>query len=484
MLGNTNVKDGVALNASVTEMEVIGNAIVAGDFVEFTGNTTNEYVADINMNYATPFEINSGKAGIAFYNKGATNIRFLVMSDCAVLNDVTVTLPEALCTSSKPFYDMYANFYNGKLYVHGAKKDAVQKNTSQNVFLYVFTFDNSTNSIAYESKITLTLPNDLSASSSSYAYYVDYRHFFVGNIIYVVQAVDISSGSITGNLCINKFDLSGNLLTHRVFDTEYSAGIKATLENNIDIDEEYAYIYSVSGSGSSATYRLYAYSSSDFSYNTRIAIFEYSRGSYGDPNIVIPCSIYVDDSKDILAFATQISAFSTYSYLIRFVAKNENQIKTTVTIPATSAVSNYSSVVIKPFKTVGTKVYLLVVIKCNNDGGTSLIATIEYDYVNYNARLIASSMFTATSVSFGLNNHLPIILLNEKVEMYFAGTYNNPTSSSAISKAYGVVGMINNDIYVPSETIDLVKKYENRIDGVAKQSGVAGDTIEVYVPTV
>ena len=28
----------------------------------------------------------------------------------------------------------------------------------------------------------------------------------------------------------------------------------------------------------------------------------------------------------------------------------------------------------------------------------------------------------------------------------------------------------------------LVKHYENRIDGVAKQSGASGDTIEVYTP--
>ena len=458
MLGNTNIKDGINLNATVEDKVIeTGSSIVAGDFVQLTGTASGHIDDTLAVTSSVAFEIDNEKIGYAFATSQSANVRFKIVTNSNVIYDTSITIPSAI---NDTITFMVAWIVNSKIYLCPCLKSS-SITTASALYVYEFNYDTSTNAITYNSTITLTLPNDLRGSSSTYKYYVPIAVLYNDGYIYVFTALSSTSSgyaynSIVGYLICNKFALSGTAVSEKLFNSNTS-----NFANSMGlfyIGANYIYYRGVSNP---SIFIAKKDLSEDFVSKISNSNSPYS-GMFEDGNVFAFC------------------AYSSYRQRMYFytIENDVLTLKTDLLLGNENIVNAEFNSAIKKIKKVNDKYLLFVLINCNTN---SIVATVEYDAINYTATIISSNLLSKTFNH--ISNNKSISMVTDLEDLSFGvGQWSDNTSNPV--NYYNKSGILYQDSLILAESIDKVMNYQNRIDGVAKQSGTAGDTIEVYIPQV
>lgn len=202
MRGRTNITPRTGpdvIGTDVTNKQVTGSAISAGDFVKFTGDTSELQTLESSLiyDYANKFRISDTVWGVAFYNLSSKMLKFTILDESGVLNtalfeNITVSGFEKPTDKNVDVkFLLNASYVSGYLYVGlGFIGSRYVSNFPNTKLLFAFSVDVSNNySISRASNkdiSTLAIKNNLTNISgiSSNDTVIVSAAFIIGSIIY------------------------------------------------------------------------------------------------------------------------------------------------------------------------------------------------------------------------------------------------------------------------------------------------------------
>ena len=399
MLGNTNVKDGINLNATIVTKEVeSGQSIVAGNFVQYKtvscdieiGSTTIISIADIGDGYY-----------LAVYSDNVLKLLKFDGANSEVVDTYT----------DFPVYNVTAD-QDGNIY-------ATSK-ISSNDYLYRFAIEN--NVITRKANVKL----DTYAGS-------DAEIYVVGGYIYTIKY----SSAGTPHLYVNVLTDNGGTLT------------KVTTQDD-----------------TSSTYRQYAGGIVIGGYAYRL--YQTTDSSYKYLNCAITSFSSSGVSVRVETLLDRVPIGQSHGWGLSTYAKYDNGIMITKDEDI-AILDTRMNVLTYPcsfdFSIMGGKLHQIENNKILVTGTKMCIAEFDSELVRVNQ---LSNTVTPTNATTYRENDDEFI--------YFTGgqtlsVYNYSDDYLSLSQPID---------------IDYVRNWDGnyRLIGVAKQSGTAGDTIEVYIPSV
>lgn len=430
MRGNTNVKDGIFLNATVDEYEVAtGENIVAGNMVTMytqSGEPLSDGVAGANKPWLSPLQKLSNGKYIGLNSKilsKQANKSFTVDATLATLLQTLNTINIGNDTF------MYVNAYvqSYKLYVA--------------VTVYVLNSDYSVTTYTKTSYSSADITNQTSPT------------------VYF-NMLDSLNGYVVGYLSCEKSSVQG----HGLFHIDYSD----LSDINIIFDEV-----------------GYASTTSALDYEIKIT----SRLKVGN-------NLYYCDGRSVYKFYFNGSVFTRAKCLIR---NNEMfspmlyKVEETGQICLLYRASQYSvdtnNLVCSVSNFVKTsEITDVKVVQTSSDSRLSFIQLTSTKFVIGYPTGNTKWNFIVVDTSNGLMiGEVNTISYGSSTGFFTLGYFTSLSDMDiTVGKNVANAKIINEQLVLTGENKQYVKNATNEIyvRGVAKQSGTAGDTIEVYIPTV
>lgn len=453
MRGRTNIVQRTGptvIGNLVTRKQVTGSRIEVGNFVEFTGDTSTweTLSGPFNYQYSKSFEISKQTSGgvttnvifgIFYANIANSQCRLMV---CDKNGIIKITNLSGISFEDVSFEIRDIYFNNNKIYVvfSGAKK------------VYVFDYNSSNSSMTYDTTITVTFPSY--SNTHSYAV-IGVR----GNYIYGYSRGKNSYDShhivrinMDGSTLVNDYDfVSSDFVTSYTYRVLISDNYIFFLPDD-NAKSRIIFNYSTSDlviqapSEGNVTGTIYNYNAALIKYEDYFFLVG-SRSS--SSNI---CVFYLNSSMKIVA----VSNYSFNSngggnpFSILIEPKGDNRKITICNWGSSSSSTDDKSLMCR-----------LVEF----DVGNSLLTNIDEKVFNWGDR---------RSVGFGV---LFLFDINDVYNVYCTKSVFSSNNYLTRTKF-----MINNNTIIQTESLDLVKPYENIINGVAKTGGNVGQEISVYVP--
>lgn len=463
MRGRTNItpRTGPAVIGNlVTQKQVTGSKIEVGDFVEFTGDTSiyEELSSQFNFSVSSFFEIGNGIYGCSYFNS-SNQFRFIIFDINGIikitdLSSIYVSINSSYNPNSYDFRNLFkTTYYDGKIYVCVSQMsvDYVQGKS----FVYVFNLNQETYSVSYDSEINLDI---LPWSEFSQSYYISVTPFVKDGYIYVLYNATYPRFfklTLDGTIILNSYTSSINIAYAYAYETENFIFIKQNSDSSSGDTDSNAIIYDIEQNTFKEVenfppYMLYG------NIKEKDGIFIcagfYRSGTVTNPSYVLYIyAFYIDSNGEVNVLSrTRQRNSNSYAYCLNiFVEHVDGVYKINVT-------DNYA---------YNNRNYLrFFYFEFENNTFGSYEKSINIVETSFPVKKYEQTMFVKDSNIFNL-------FLTESVNL-------SETNNYLLRTKYLVV----NDQIIMNESFDLVKKYQNRIDGVAKIGGSAGQLISVYIP--
>ena len=474
MRGRTNITQRTGpsvIGQLVTQKQVTGSKIEVGDFVEFTGDTSNWEVLSgpFVYNYSKEFHISDVGSGDNFdsYNgvfythSQSSKCKFIIFNKTGIvkITDISdIEFPNSVI--SRINFDSNTN----KIYVlFNSTKKFYEFNLLNNYSVeYVKTIDVPVQS-TYGSTINLLCVKD--------GYLYCYTTVSSPEFIFYILKI-----SLDGETVLNVYSCNLN--------SNYSATSK-----NIFITDNYIFFITPTHSSTSSGQHI---------------IFNFTSGNIVEQNANLGYLSYCyaaslvekDGYFFMVGWSYDISMTSSVSYsetcyAVVFYLDGNMKIKIDDYVRIFNSNSLYNT---ESYNVTA----LSVAVKKQSD---KYIIVASYSGRNWYGNVYRGDTFYCCLLNFNISDN-DLIKVYEK---YFSRDRGNPLSPIVVflidyvysyhilftdlSSSSGIDNylsrtkiLISNNEIIQSESLDLVKKYSNRIDGVAKTEGSAGQTISVYIP--
>ena len=461
MRGRTNVtqRSGpVVIGNLVTRKQVTGSRINMGDFVEFTGDTSawESLSGPFNYQYSKSFEITtlySGSDvenvifGVFYVNPTSSQCRLVVCDKNGILK--ITNLSGISFENVTVIRDIYLN--SNKLYVTFNVNASTTRTIDGKV--YVFNYNGSNYSITYDRTISVTLPT---YSGTTYYYYlIGVRGSYIYGYAKAVNGTynhHIVRMNMNGSAVVNDYSFTSN---------DFDGGTY-----NVFVEGNYMFFFPQTTSPSNSDRIIFNYSNNSVvvqhgvsndlegteytQYGTLMSSGDYffligNRSSYGNL-----CVFYLDANMNIHVVNNKGYSVSGANYYVGLIEENSGIYK---------------------------------IIFCHWGSTSSTQSRVYCKLATFDSG--NSSITVNSDKNFG--NQGVAIFYCENLFLFDASNIYNLfyTRSSDVSNNYlaRTKFVINNDTIVQTESLDLVKPYENTINGVAKTGGNIGQEISVYIPS-
>lgn len=466
MRGRTNIVQRTGptvIGNVVTRKQVTGDRINIGDFVEFTGNTSNweSLSGPFTFRYSKSFEIVTGSVFGEFYIHSISGQCKLIVCNATGIIKITTL-------SGIDFGTTYADIDDVCCETSGSSKIIY---VTRNNKVYVFNID-SNYTMTYNRTINVTFPSHSGGRTNSV---IGVR----GGYIFCRSMV---SSPANDNYII-KMNLDGSTVV-----SEYSFLVSLVVERRSYISGDYIFIFPMSNT--SVTYQRIIFNwktgnlvvqeegsnvllYTEFSHLGKIV----NKGNYfflvGWPyndtyGVSIYLTIFYIDGNG------KINVVDNYSYYMPYFNShftNSNRGNFDIFVEENNG--TYRIIISQAARGRGSSNYVfnrtiffhLLTFDSNNNAIVSL--DMEEFYWNAETLILMEP------------ENLFLFKNNDTYNLLFTHSNFGDDSDNYLCRTKIIV---NNNTIIQSESLDLVKKYESVINGVAKTGGNAGQEISVYVP--
>jgi len=453
MRGRTNITPRTSpavIGTDVTNKQVTGSAITVGDFVEFTGNTTvwEKLVGPINYQGEHFFNISDTIKGCIFINTTSSQCKFVIFNDIGILKETTLN---SVAFANTNVDNIDYDSVNNKIYV-------LQYLGSAAWYTYnIYVFDISQNyTVTYNRTITLFIPDTYGGARKA----VCVRNSYIYCICY-----PSSSGT---SVSVVKYNLDGSTVEDVI---TLTLGSSASFSNTTwySLVTEDKFILLSSGDAYKFTFVF----SSDNLYATKAT----SDNNY--LRLLNKCANGKLVSVNGYNFLVGMQATSPFSGgLTVFYYDNNNDINVIQKIEISfSDFVNLIDMIVER----NENDYRILCAVCGSEYASN--DDIYVRLYNFNSISGKITFLSKMTMSAGFGNYYwykdcKLVDYSGVYNLFFAGCGNLETNNHLAKTKF----IVSNDTIIQSEALDLVKKYQNRIDGVAKTSGNVGQTITVCIP--
>lgn len=470
MRGRTNVTQRTGpyvIGQEVTQKQVTGSAISMGDFVEFTGDTTQiQTLLNLDYDLVANCRINSSTFVFVFFKNPI--FRFVVIKDNVIVKDKTLSGVDTI-TWTGSNTKLYIGYYNNQLYVSfGIVYNGNNYNTLLDKCIYIFNYNSETYDITYDSGLDLSsIHTDL--TGANYTKFVFLQPKILNGYFYVYVCGDSNTNSdkITA---LYKLNLNGTYNSKNIvasgssmvflYDTLSFGFVK-----NIDETWNTNYVWVVYGQNARTCLLLstsditVSIDSLDISVTVQSTLItapiEYL---YIYNNILIGC---LDRVMKIWEIGN-----SSITFLKQYIYRN-------YTSSNGGSVSDFGMIINVELENSNPIFEIIGVYTVSSTSREERYFRVIYDYSG-----AEFTDFTEVIISKSNSENFvcPIVWINT-TNRYYNYCYDDRLKTfkkipfSVVSDGISLVA-----------SYDLVKKYSSRIDGVAKGSGNVGELIRVYIP--